>query len=126
MTKLRVTAIVRNPADPERYWQGPFLVTAGGMDSILPRPHLEAIGLNPKGRRVYELADGSKAVMDIATGEIEVMGETVGGTVLFGDADAEPVLDKSALASAGIEVGPTGRTLEPRRAVRLKSARAGV
>ena len=50
----------------------------------MPKPHLDAIGLKPKGRRVYELADGSEIVMDITTGDIEFMGETVGGTILFG------------------------------------------
>ena len=36
---------IRNPADPERKWTGRFLVDTGAFDSLVPRPHLEAIGL---------------------------------------------------------------------------------
>ena len=90
MGATHVTVTIRNPAAPDRCWEGLFLVDTGATDSLVPRPHLEAIGLEPKGRRVYELADGNEISMDIAVGEIEFMGETVDGTILFGAADAEP------------------------------------
>ena len=51
------------------------------------------------------------------------MGETVGGTVLFGDADAQPLLGATALASAGIEVDPDTKALHRLPAVRLKRLR---
>ena len=120
-----VTVASRNPADPERCWEGLFLVDTGATDSLVPRPHLEAIGLKPKGRRVYELADGSEIVMDITTGDIEFMGETVGGPILYGDADAEPLLGVTALESVGIEVDPLNQRLKRLPAVRLKGVRAG-
>ena len=37
---------------------------------------------------------------------IELRGEIVGGTVLFGDADTEPLLGITALESLGIEIDP--------------------
>ncbi len=58
MGATHVTVTIRNPADPDRAWEGLFLVDTGAIDSLVPRPHLESIGLRPKGRRVYELADG--------------------------------------------------------------------
>ena len=119
MGKTHVTATIRNPADPDRFWKGLFRV-AGATDSLVPGPQLEAIGLEPKGRRICGLADGTAVAMNIAVGEIEFMGETVGGTILFGAADAEPVLGATALASAGIEVDPHDRRLKRRPAVRLK------
>ena len=79
-----VTVTIRNPADPNRAWEGPFLVDAGATDSLVPRPHLESIGLRPKGRRVCELPDGREITMEITTADIEFMGEIVGGTILFG------------------------------------------
>ena len=60
-----VTAIVRNPADPERTWEGLFLVDTGAIDCLVPMQHLTAIGLAPKGQRVHGLADGSEIRMDI-------------------------------------------------------------
>ena len=116
-----VTVTIRNPAEPDRTWEGLFLVDTGATDSLVPRQHLEAIGLKPEGQRSYELADGSELKMDITVGQIEFMGEFVGGTILFGETDAEPTLGATALASAGIEVDPLSQRLKRRAAVRLKS-----
>ena len=123
MGATHVTVTIRNPADPDRAWEGLFLVDTDATDSLVPRPHLESIGLRPKGRRVYELADGHEITMEITVGEIEFMGETVGGTILLGEADAEPLLGVAALASVGIEVDPDNQRLKRRPAVRLKRLR---
>ncbi len=120
MGATHVTVTIRNPAEPDRTWEGLFLVDTGATDSLVPRPHLEAIGLRPKGRRVYELANGQEITVDITTAEIEFMGETVGGTILYGEADAEPRLGMTALVSAGIEVDPLNAGLKRLPAVRLK------
>lgn len=121
MGATQVTVTIRNPAALEKAWEGLFLVDTGATDSLVPRQHLEAIGLRPKGKRVYELADGSELKMDITTADIEFMGEIVGGTILFGDADAEPLLGVTALESVGIEVDPQNQRLKRLPAVRLKS-----
>lgn len=123
MGATQVTVTIRNPADSNRAWEGLFLVDPGTTDSLVPRPHLESIGLRPKGRRVHKLADGSEITMEAAVGEIGFMGETVGGTILFGEADAEPLLGATALASVGIEVDPNNQRLKRRPAVRLKAVR---
>ena len=120
MGATHVTVRITNPADSDRYWEGLFLVDTGATDSLVPRPHLEAIGLEPKGRRVYQLADGRELVVDVTAAVIEFMGEFVGGTVIFGDADAEPLLGMTALESVGIEVDPVNQRLRRLPAVRLK------
>ena len=123
MGATHVTVTIRNPAAPERAWEALFLVDTGATDSLVPGPHLEAIGLKPRGRRVYELADGREITMDVTVAEIEFMGETVGGTVLFGEPDAEPLLGVTALESVGIEVDPVNQRLKRLPAVRLKRLR---
>ena len=120
MGATHVTVTIRNPAQPERTWEGLFLVDTGATDSLVPRPHLEAIGLEPRGRRAYELADGSEVVLDVTVSEIEFMGEIVGGTVIMGADDAEPLLGVTALESVGIEVDPLNQRLKRLPAVRLK------
>jgi len=85
-----VTAVVRNPAEPTRTWEGLFLVDTSAIDSLVPRPCLESIGLAPKGQRVYGLADGSEVRLDITTGDTDFTGDVVGATIVFGEADAEP------------------------------------
>ncbi|MGH7960695.1 MAG: clan AA aspartic protease [Candidatus Binatia bacterium] len=119
----QVTVTIRTPADPERAWEGLFLVDTGAIDCFVPRQHLEAIGLTPKGQREYELADGSEVKMDITIGQIEFMGDVVGGTIIFGNADAEPILGMTALESVGIEVDPRNQRLKRLPTVRLKSLR---
>ena len=123
MGATHVAVTISNPADPERAWKGLFLVDTGATDSHVPRPHLETIGLRPKGRRMYELADGREITMEITTADIEFMGETVGGTILFGAADADPLLGVTALESVGIEVDPNNQRLKGLPAVRLKNLR---
>ena len=50
----------------------------------------------------------------------DFMGEFVGGMVIFGGDDAEPLLGVTALESVGIEVDPVNQRLKRRPAVRLK------
>ena len=116
-----VTVTIRNPADLGRCWEGLFRVDTGAIDSLVPGPHLDAIGLKPEGTRVYELADGNEFVIDITIANMEFMGEIVGGTILYGAPDAQPLLGLTALASVGIEVDPVSQRLKRRPAVRLKS-----
>ncbi|MXY84533.1 MAG: clan AA aspartic protease [Gemmatimonadetes bacterium] len=125
MGATHVTVTIRNPAEPHRTWEGLFLVDTGATDCLVPRPHLEAIGLEPKSQRTYELANGTELKLDITTADIEFMGEIVGGTIIFGNADAEPLLGVTALESVGIEVDPLNQRLKRLPAVRLKRAGAG-
>ena len=120
MGATQVTVTIRNPAEPEKFWEGLFLVDAGAIDSLVPKHHLEAIGLKPKAQRIYELADGSKIKMDITTGDIEFLGEVVGGTIIFGDPESEPILGGTALESVGIDVDPRNQTLKRIPTTRLK------
>ncbi len=120
MGVVNANVIISNPADRNRSWEGLFLVDTDATDSLVPRQYLEAIGLEPEAQRTYLLADGSEVVMDIAVARIELMGEIVGGTVLFGAANAEPLLGITALESLGIEVDPLNQQLKKLPAVRLK------
>ena len=121
MGMTHVTVTVRNPAEPEKSWEGLFLVDTGAVDCLVPAKHLRAIGLEPRAKRIYELADGSEVKLDITTGEIEFMGDLVGSTIIFGDDDTEPILGVTALESVGIEVDPRTQRLKRLPAVRLKS-----
>lgn len=121
MGAVNANVVIRNPADRSRSWEGRFLVDTGATDSLVPRPQLQAIGLTPEAQRTYILADGSEITMDVAVARIELMGGIVGGTVLFGDVDAEPILGVTALESLGIEVDPLNQRLKKLPAVPLKN-----
>ncbi len=120
MGAIHVATTIRNPAALASSWQGMFLVDTGVTDSLVPRPELEAIGLAPEGKRVYELADGSELELDIAVARIEFMDAFTGGVIIFGDADAEPILGVTALESVGVEIDPVNQRLTRMPSVRLK------
>ena len=117
---IYVPVIVRNPADRDRSWEGRFMVDTGATDTLIPRATLDAIGITALGQREYSFADGSDAIFDIAIAEIEFMGEIVGSTIVFADADTVPLLGVTALESAGIEVDPRNETLKKLQSVPLK------
>jgi clan AA aspartic protease len=123
MGVTQVTVTLRNPAAPERAWEGLFLVDTRAIDSLVPRRRLEAIGLKPKAQRIYELVDGAEVKMAITTAAIKFMGEIVGGTIIFGDPDTEPLLGVTVLESVGIEVDPQNQRLKRMPAIRLKRMR---
>ena len=120
MGVTHVTVAIRNPAEPEKVWEGLFLVDTGAIDCVAPRHHLESIGLFPLGQRIYGLADGSEVRLDVAGGQIEFMGDVTWGTIFFGDNDAEPLLGVTALESVGIEVDPRNQTLRRLPSTRLR------
>ena len=111
MSEIYVTVAIGNPAQPERVWEGEFVVDTGAVDTLVPRQHLESIGLFPQRQRAYGLAGGQGIVMDIAVARIEIMGEFTGGTVAFGDEGSEPLLGLTVLESVGIVVDPHNEAL---------------
>lgn len=112
MGVIHASAIVRNPAEPDRAWEGGFLVDTGATDTLVPRPHLEQIGLKPKGRNVYELADGNEIAMETTTADVEIMGKVVGATIVYGEVGVEPLLGVTVLESAGLSVDPRNQSLK--------------
>lgn len=126
MGAIYTNVIIHNPADSDKSWEGHFLVDTGATESLVPAPCLEAIGLKPVMQREYELADGSKVEMGIAPGVIEFMGEIIGTTIVFGAADAEPLLGVTALESAAVEVDPRNQKLKKLPAGKLKRKHEGL
>ena len=99
MGAIHIDATIHNPADREKCWQGRFLVDTGATDSVVPKRHLHAIGLQPEDTRLYELADGREVELGIAGVRIELMDTFTAGLAVFGEDDAEPIL---GVTGAGI------------------------
>ena len=118
-----ITVVIRNPHEPDRVWEGEFLIDTGAVDTLVPRQHLEAIGIVPDGQRVYGLADGQEIRLDVAVVRLEFLDEIVGGTVAFGAEGVEPLLGVTALESAGVEVDPHNETFSKLSAIRMRGFR---
>ena len=121
MGPIETTAIIRNPADLDRFWEGTFLADTGAIDCIVPRSVLESVGLRPVAERVYTLADGGEVGMEHAVGEIELMGARIGATIVISDDDdAIPLLGSTAMQSAGVEVDPRNGRLRQLPSISLR------
>ena len=107
-------------AKPSRARKGLGRFDTGATDCLVPKQHLEAIGLVADGERIYALADGSEQRLPITLGRIEFMGEWVGATIVMGDDNSEPLLGVTALESVGIEVDPRNQELRRLPYVRLR------
>lgn len=66
MGVTQVTVTVRNPVQPDKAWEGLFLVDTGTVDCLVPAKHLHGVGIQPRSKRTCERADGSQTKMDIA------------------------------------------------------------
>lgn len=118
---MRVNAVVRNPADLERAWEGTFLVDTGAIDCVVPRRFLEEIGLAPIDNRVYGLADGREVRLDVTGGVIDFMGgRTFKDIVMLNDDDAEPLLGVTVLESLGIEIDARNEQLTKLPSTRMR------
>ena len=69
---------------PRRHWRDRLSCADGNIWKLS--------GLEPKGERIYGLADGSEHRMSITTGDVEFMGEVVGATIVMGDEEFRAVV----------------------------------
>jgi predicted aspartyl protease len=77
-------------------------------------------GIQPVGRKSYEMADGSVHEYRFGLAQIEVMGEVTAGRVIFGPDGVEPILGVTVLESIGLIIDPTSQSLRRLPAVPLK------
>ena len=120
MGLTHVTVSLKKPGTKNGAFEADFLVDTGATDSLAPGVALRKIGIEQAGRTTYELTDGTVHEYEFGLVQIEFMGEVTAGRVIFGSDDAEPLLGVTALASVGITVDPTNRTLKRLPAIPLK------
>ena len=100
-------------------YEGLFLVDTGATDSA-SASGLSRAGIQPVGRKTYEMADGSVHEYRFGLAQIEVMGEVTAGRVIFGPEGVEPILGVTVLESIGLIVDPASQSLRRLPAVPLK------
>jgi clan AA aspartic protease len=115
-----VTVSIKPPGSRNDAYEALFLVDAGATDSMAAASELVKIGLQPVGKTVHELADGTLQEYPFGLAQIEFMGEITAGRVIFGPDGVEPILGTTALESVGVTVDPGTRTLKRLPAIPLK------
>ena len=120
MGLTHVTVILRANLRARKKYQADFLVDTGATDCMAPAPALRRSGIQPAGKMVYELADGTKKEYPFGLAVIEFMGEITAGRVVFGPENCSPLLGVTALESVGIMVDSARQTLKRLPAIPLK------
>ena len=97
-----------------------FLVDTGALDSMAPSSELKRLGIEPRGTRTYELADGKLQEFEYGLAEIRFLGEITCTEIIFGPENVKPILGVITLEAAGYIVDPNNQKLRKLRARPLK------
>ena len=117
---LTHVAVKVHNRDSKETFSASFLVDTGATDSMVPASELKRIGIEPTGKKTYEVATGELQQFDVAYADITFLDETLTSRVIFGPDDAEPILGVIALESMGVIVDPVNQTLKKLPGLALK------
>lgn len=113
-----VPARVINPTQPERVWEGRFLVDTGSTSCVVPQSALLSIGIMPHAARMVYLFDGSSQRRLVAVARFELLGDTAGSDVIVGEDGEDPIIGLTLLESLGLIVDPFAEQLHRRSIIR--------
>jgi clan AA aspartic protease len=117
---IHVAVSVKVPGASVSGYEASFLVDTGATDSMAAASDLARAGIEPVGRHIYEMADGSVHEYRFGLAQIEVMGEVTAGRVIFGPEGVEPILGVTVLESIGMVVDPANQSWKRLPAIPLK------
>jgi|SRR5947207_9344638 len=92
-----------------------FLVDSGAKYSLLPDPDWRAIGLTPRRRLTFVLADGTTIERDVSECHIAMSSGDGHTPVVLGEPGDEALLGVVTLENLGLVLHPFNRTLRPAR-----------
>jgi predicted aspartyl protease len=101
-------------------YESEFLVDTDAVDCLAPAGRLDAAGVRREGKRVHELANGQPVELEYGFARVSFLGSETVAQIIFGPADAEPILGVVALENIGVVVDPVTNTLKRLHAVPLK------
>ena len=113
LTTLKVR--LSNPADRRRAVEEELLVDSGAIYAVVPAPVLRRIGVRPRRKETFMLADGSHVTRDTGTVFLELAGREGASRVVFGRPGDAPLLGAVALEELGLMLDPLRRQLRPLR-----------
>ena len=111
LTTLRVD--VANVADPDHVRTLEFLVDSGAVYSVVPAPVLRRLGIRPRAREEFRLADGSKVVRQKGVALFRYGNRVGGADVVFGQKGDSTLLGVLTLEALGLVLDPLRRELKP-------------
>lgn len=92
-----------------------FLVDSGAKYTLLPAPVWKALGLSPKRRMTFTLADGTHIERDVSEVHIALPQGDGHTPVILGEPGDEALLGAVTLEELGLVLNPFQRSLQPAR-----------
>ena len=102
-----------NPAKPDRMARIKMLVDSGAAYSVVPGPVLEKLGIKPRTKRSFVLANGTEVERKMSGAMVQFQGEEGYSPVIFGEKDDAALLGMVTLESLGLILDPLRRILLP-------------
>ena len=110
MGTFRVTVEVGDLGG-SRYMPLETLVDTGASYTLVHRPTLEQLGIEPEETWPFTLADDRIIERDIAWAQVRFQGRYCFTVVVFGEPGATPLLGVHSLEGLRLAVDPVGRRL---------------
>jgi len=92
-----------------------FLIDSGAIYSLLPKMVWETIGLMPKRKQSFRLADGTTVERAISEAFVILPQGEAHSPVILGEEGDEALLGVVTLENLGLVFNPFDRTLHPMR-----------
>lgn len=108
-----ISVKVANPAVPSKSITEKFSVDSGAVYSVVPRKHLEKIGIQPHSKRTFILANGESVEREIGSAIFEYQGNRGDSLVIFGEDGDSLLLGATTLEGFGLILDPFRRELKP-------------
>ena len=89
------------------------IVDTGAAYTALPARLLRELGVTPKARRRFLLADGRRVEMDYGEARVTIDGDDVITLIIFGEDDTLVILGAYTLEGLGLAVDPVEQRLVP-------------
>lgn len=109
MTDVRL--IIKNPRQPEKQYQGEFLVDSGATYTVVPEQILQKLGVKPQREETFVLAGGTTIKRKVGSVLYEYQDREAAAPVLFGKKDDSKLLGIITLEALGLTLDPLKRTL---------------
>lgn len=106
-------AVVCNPTDPARNFEGEFLVDTGSLFSFAPRDKLSTIGVGPLRRESFRQMDGSLIEREVGRALLKLAGKEEVVPFVLGDPGDATVVGVVALEALALGVDPASGQLRP-------------
>lgn len=108
-----IEATISNPARPRKRERVKFLVDSGAAYSVVPQAVLRRVGVKPRSKRNFILADGSTVTRRMGEALFRFNNHEGTSPVIFGQKGDSALFGSVSLEVLGFVLDPLKRELRP-------------